>query len=109
MAAGPGRHHPEPASAQRVGTTNVTLGLQLQDQFGNNTTSTGTTTLTPELELGQDFFATTSGGSGTLNTPANVTFANGVGTATEYYGDETAASPTTSRPRTGRPPGAPRR
>ena len=39
-----------------------------------------------------------AGGTGTLNAPVDVTFASGVGTATEYYGDEAARQPDGHRP-----------
>jgi hypothetical protein len=65
-------------------TTDVSLALQLQDQFGNATTSTGTTTLGLST-TGNGFFATTNGASGSAT--INATFTNGVGTATLYYGD----------------------
>ena len=48
---------------------------------------------TPSAE---DFFATTNGASGTLGGTINVTFNNGVGTATAYYGDEKAETQTIS-------------
>ena len=73
--------------------------MQLQDQFGNNTTSSGTTTLTLSSPSTTDFFAATSGASGTPGNSINVSFANGVGTATSYYGDR-RRRPTPSPPRT---------
>ena len=85
---------PSPLSATASGMTNVTLGLQLQDQLGNNTTSSGTTTLTLSSPSATDFFTATSGASGTLGNTINATFANGVGTATVYYGDEKAETDT---------------
>ena len=85
-----------PSSATVSATTNMALSLQLQDAFGNNTTSSGTTTLTLSTPSAQDFFATTNGASGTLGGTINVTFANGVGTATAYYGDEKAETQTIS-------------
>jgi trimeric autotransporter adhesin len=85
---------PSPLTATASGTTNVTLGLQLQDQFGNNTTSSGTTTLTLTSPSTTDFFTATGGASGTLGNTINATFANGVGTATVYYGDEKAETDT---------------
>ena len=85
---------PTPGTAKTSATTNIALGLQLEDQYGNATTSTGTTTLTLSSSSTKGFFATTTGSGGTLGASATVTFANGVGTATEYYGDETAATPT---------------
>ena len=83
-----------PGSASASATTNIALGLQLVDQFGNNTTSTGTTTLTLSSASAKGFFATTNGASGTLGATANVTFTNGVGNVTEYYGDEKASAST---------------
>ena len=85
---------PNPSTATASGTTNVALGLQLQDQFGNNTTSSGTTTLALSSPSATDFFAASSGVSGTLGNTINVSFANGVGTATSYYGDEKAETDT---------------
>ena len=85
---------PVPSSATASATTNVQLNLQLQDQFGNNTTSSGTTTLTLSTSSAKGFFAATTATSGTLGGTINVAFANGVGTGTTFYGDETAAIPT---------------
>ena len=85
---------PSPTSVQASATTNVTLSLQLEDQYGNPTTSTGTTTLTLSTSSTKGFFSSTLGGSGALGGTITVPFANGVGTATTYYGDEKAASPT---------------
>ena len=85
---------PTPGSVGASATTNVKLGLQLVDQYGNNTTSVGTTTLTLSSASAKGFFATTNGASGTLGATANVTFGPGVGTATEYYGDEKASAST---------------
>ncbi len=87
---------PSPTSASANGATNVALVVQLEDQFGNATTSTGTTTLTLTSPSATDFFAATSGASGTgiLGNSGSVSFANGVGTATSYYGDEKAETDT---------------
>ena len=85
---------PSPPSATASSTTNVTLSLQLQDQFGNNATSSGTTTLTLSTSSAMGFFATSSGTSGTLGGTISVSFTPGVGTGTTHYGDETAATPT---------------
>ena len=85
---------PTPASASASATTNIALGLQLEDQYGNTTTSTGTTTLTLSSASAKGFFATTNGAGGTLGATANVTFTNGVGNVTEYYGDEKASAST---------------
>ena len=86
---------PSPSSATASSTTNITFGLQLVDQFGNNATSTGTTTIALSSNSSKEFFSTSLGGTGTLNAPINVTFPNGVGTATSYYGDEAASASTT--------------
>ncbi len=57
----------------------------------------------------KEFFSNALGGTGTLNSPSSVPFANGVGTATDYYGDESSASPTHHGPERRAPPGARRR
>ena len=85
---------PTPSSASASGTTNISLGFQLQDSYGNNTTSSGTTSLTVSTSSAKGFFSTSNGGTGTPGAAVTVSFNNGVGTATEYYGDETAATPT---------------
>jgi hypothetical protein len=85
---------PSPTSVTASSTTNVTLSLQLGDAFGNTVTSSGTTTLTLSSPTGTDFFATSLGATGTLGNTINVTFNNGVGTATTYYGDKKAETPT---------------
>ena len=84
---------PTPTSMAASSTTSIALGFQLVDQYGNNTTAgTGGITLSVSSTSSKEFFSTASGGTGTLNTPVNVTFVSGVGTATEYYGDEGAGS-----------------
>ncbi|MGO8859374.1 MAG: hypothetical protein ACLQRH_01185, partial [Acidimicrobiales bacterium] len=85
---------PSPPTATASGTSNVTLGLQLQDQFGNDTTSSGTTMLALSSPSVSDFFTASNGASGTLGNTIAATFTNGVGTATVYYGDETAETDT---------------
>jgi hypothetical protein len=85
---------PSPASDTASSTTNVQLNLQLQDQFGNNTVSSGTTTLTLSTSSAKGFFATATGTTGTFGGTINVTFANAAGTGSTFYGDEKAASPT---------------
>ncbi len=70
-------------------TTNTSLTFQLEDAFGNNAVSAGTTTLALS-NSGSGFFATTSGTTGTST--LNVTFAMGSGTATAYFGNETSGS-----------------
>jgi hypothetical protein len=71
--------------------TDTALSFQLEDQYGNTATSVGTTTLAL-TDSGNGFFASASGvaGASTLN----VTFANGSGTATAYFGDQTSGSNT---------------
>ena len=86
---------PTPASVTASATAGVKLAFQLQDQFGNNATSSGTTSLTLTSPSSGGFFSATSGGSGTLGGSGTATFANGIGTATVYYGDETASASTT--------------
>ncbi len=86
---------PTPTSAGASGTTNVNLGLQLEDSVRQHTTAGPGTTLTLSTSSAKGFFASTMGGTGTLNAPVNLTFANGLGTATEYYGDEAASASTT--------------
>jgi hypothetical protein len=65
--------------------TNTSLSFQLEDQFGNSATSSGTTTLALS-DSGNGFFATANGVAGTST--LNVTFADGVGTATVYFGNQ---------------------
>ena len=84
---------PAPSFATASSTTNIQLSLQLRDQFGNNTTSSGTTTLALSTGSANGFFATTNGATGTAT--INATFTTGVGTATEFYGDKTASASTT--------------
>ncbi len=52
------------------------------------------TSLTSSSPSPNDFFATSSGATGTLGSTISVSFANGVGTGTAYYGDEMAEIPT---------------
>ncbi len=80
---------PNSTSPQDSSTTNDALSLQLEDQFGNNVTSSTTTTLTLSDSSG-GFFATSTGVSGAAT--LNVSFASGVGTATAYFGDQTTGS-----------------
>jgi hypothetical protein len=78
-------------SAGTSTTTNLAITFQLEDQYGNDTTAAGGLTLAL-TRTGNGFFAATDGATGTAT--ANVTFALGVGTATEYYGDDTAQGAT---------------
>jgi len=84
---------PTPSTAAASGTTNVKVGLQLVDQYGNATTSSGTTHLVLSTSSSGGFFSTANGGTGTLGGTMTASFTNGVGMATEYYGDENAADP----------------
>ena len=83
---------PTPSTAMASSTTNITLGLQLVDQYGNNTTSSGTTTLRLGSSSTAGFFTSSLGASGTMGATLNVSF-TGTGTANAYYGDEFAADP----------------
>ena len=81
------------AASSSVGASSVTndkLTLTLQGAGGVNTVSTGTTTVTL-AQSGAGYFASSNGS--TSNT-TSVTFANGVGTVSVYFGDRTAESVT---------------
>ena len=80
---------PNPSSAAVSSVTNTSLTFQLEDQFGDPATSSGTTTLVLS-DSGNGFFATSNGTSGTST--LNITFANLTGTATAYFGNETSGS-----------------
>ncbi len=73
--------------------TSTQLTFQLEDQFGNFVTSSGTTTVTLS-DSDKGFFAATNGATGTAT--LTVTFAAGVGSATAYYGNTTAGADTIS-------------
>lgn len=76
-------------------STNVTLGLQLADQYGNPTTSASATSLTLSTNSSRGFFNGVLGGSGSLGAPTTVVIpAGGTGATTITYGDENAGSPT---------------
>ncbi len=78
-------------ASSSVGVSSVTndkLTLTLKSASGVNTVSTGTTTVTLS-QSGAGYFSSTNGS--TSNT-TSVTFANGVGTASVYFGDRTAES-----------------
>ena len=85
---------PSPSTASTSATTNIKLSLQLTDQYGNGTISSGTTNLVVSTSSTKGFFNAATGGAGALGGTATVSFANGAGTATEWYGDEAAATPT---------------
>ena len=75
-----------PTSAGVSSTTDVALGLQLVDQFGNNTTAgSNGISLTLSTSSTKGFFNANNNASGSAT--ATVAFASGAGTATEYYGD----------------------
>ena len=80
---------PSSTSPAVSSTTNTTLSFQLEDQYGNSATSVGTTTLGLS-DSGNGFFSTVNGSTGTST--LNVTFANAVGTASAYFGNETSGS-----------------
>ncbi len=87
---------PTPASAAASGTTNIKLGFQLVDRYGNNATAgAGGISLTVSTSSAKGFFNTANGATGTFGASTTVNFASGAGTATQYYGDETA-SPSTA-------------
>ena len=90
---------PTPSSMSVSTTTNIALGLQLQDQYGNNATSSGSTSLVLSSSSSKGVFATTNGSSGLAQ--LTVTIGSGVGTATEYYGDQTAGAPTLTAKKSG--------
>jgi hypothetical protein len=71
--------------------TSTTLTFQLEDAFGNPSTSTGTTTLTLS-DSNNGFFASSNGAAGAST--LSVTFAPGAGTATAYYGNTISGADT---------------
>ena len=82
-----------PTSAGVSNTTNVALGLQLIDQYGNNTAAGSSgVSLTLSTSSSKGFFSTSNNASGGVT--ATIAFASGAGTATEYYGDKTVGTPT---------------
>jgi hypothetical protein len=70
-------------------STNTALTFQLEDQLGNPVASSGTTTLVLS-DTGSGFFAPSNGSAGTST--LNVTFADGAGTATAYFGNKTSGA-----------------
>jgi hypothetical protein len=80
---------PSTSSPAVSSSTNTTLAFQLEDQYGNSATSVGTTTLTLS-DSGNGYFAASNGATGTST--YSLTFANLVGTATAYFGNETSGS-----------------
>jgi hypothetical protein len=80
-----------PSSPTVSSVTNTSITFQLEDAYGNIATSNGTTTLALS-DSGNGFFATSNGAPGAST--LNVTFANDVGTATAYFGNETSGSDT---------------
>ena len=83
--------NPDPSSASSV--TSTALGFQLVDLYGNNTTaSTGGISLTLSTSSTKGVFSASNNATGSAT--ATISFASGAGTATEYYGDQAAGSPT---------------
>jgi hypothetical protein len=79
---------PNTSSPTVDSVTNTALTLQLADQWGNTTKSSGTTTLALSNSGGGGFFSSSIGAAGTST--LNVTFAAGVGTVTVYFGSQVA-------------------
>ena len=82
---------PNPPTASS--TTNIALTLQLEDAWGNQTTSTTATQFSMTSSSNRGFFASSLGGSGTLGASGTVTIPPNTGSATGYYGDENAGMP----------------
>jgi hypothetical protein len=80
---------PNSSSPSADSLTNDSLTLQLQNAVGVSEKSSGTTTLVVS-DSGNGFFATGSGVAGA--TTETVTFSNGVGAQTIYFGNETSGS-----------------
>jgi hypothetical protein len=79
------------ATSTSVGASSVTndkVTLTLQTAGGVNTVSTGTTTVSL-AQSGNGYFASSNG---SVSTITSVTFANGVGSVSVYFGDTTAQS-----------------
>jgi hypothetical protein len=88
---------PSPPLVSTHGTTNTTVTLQLQDQFGNNVPTSGVVFTLSNSATG--FFSKNSGVVGTATVTLNAT--NTSGTATGYFGDTTAQSDTITATSTG--------
>jgi hypothetical protein len=80
---------PNSASPSADSVTNDSLTLQLQNAVGVSEKSSGTTTLVVS-DAGNGFFAAGSGVAGTST--LTVSFTNGVGVQTIYFGNETSGS-----------------
>jgi hypothetical protein len=76
------------SSVSASGVTNDSLTLTLQSSSGASTVSNGTTTVTLS-QTGSGYF---SSSNGSASNTSNVTFANGVGSVTVYFGDTVAES-----------------
>jgi type II secretory pathway pseudopilin PulG len=83
-----------PASVGVDNVTNAALTLQIVDAWGNDTVSTGTTSLTVSSSSTGGFFSNTEGNTGPLGVSTTVNIAAGSSSGTVYYGDETAGVPT---------------
>ncbi len=86
---------PTPSTNAVSGTTNFSLNVQLEDQYGNPTSSTNPVTITLSSSSAKGFFSLNNGTAGTLGGTVALTIpAGGTGTATAYYGDEGSGTPT---------------
>jgi type II secretory pathway pseudopilin PulG len=83
-----------PTAVSVDNVTNVQLTFQVVDNWGNDTVSNGTTSLTVSSNSTGGFFNTAPLSSGTLGVATTVMIPSGSTSATAYYGDETAGSPT---------------
>jgi type II secretory pathway pseudopilin PulG len=83
-----------PSAVTVSNVTNAQLNLQVVDSWGNPTISNGVTTLTVSSSSAGGFFSVANGSSGSLGVATTVTIPSGSPSATIYYGDETAGSPT---------------
>src|SRR5665213_993004 len=92
---------PAPTSVSASNVTDSTLTIQLVDAWLNPTTSTSVTNLSLRSSSGRGFFASANGLSGTLGAAAAVSIPSGIGSISEYYGDENAGTPVISAQNTG--------
>jgi type II secretory pathway pseudopilin PulG len=83
-----------PTSVPASNVTNSLLSFQVIDAWGNDTVSNGATVLTVSSTSTGGFFGAGPGVAGPLGTSSTVLIPSGAPTATEYYGDELAGTPT---------------
>jgi type II secretory pathway pseudopilin PulG len=83
-----------PTTVPVSSVTNVQLTFQAVDTWGNATVSSGTTTLTVSSTSTKGFFNVANGAAGPLGVVATVVIPAGAPSASYYYGDETAGTPT---------------